>query len=123
MEGFDWISLGRDLGLTALIVSGIGVGVWRVVSWCGPNVVKPIVERHLRWLDKFEQTNDHIGVLCEKTSGLCESTSEMVKSIVRSMDQQTQTAAEHLELTKSIHESHVELLQVLRRDTDQHQDR
>jgi len=60
----------RDLGVSTVILGVMGFGVWQALSWVGATVVAPVVERHLRYLDKHEnQLDTQIEVLKDIKGG------------------------------------------------------
>ena len=52
----DWLQIGQSFGVPVLLLVFIGLGLWRAGMWMATTVIKPIMERHLRFLDTLERT-------------------------------------------------------------------
>jgi hypothetical protein len=52
----DIIQATRDLGIPVVALLAIGIGLWRVIEWLGREVIIPLKDRHLAFLDSLATT-------------------------------------------------------------------
>lgn len=50
----DWISLAQNLGIPVTCLAALAFAVWKSLVWLGMNVVKPVADRHIKFLDAVE---------------------------------------------------------------------
>lgn len=56
----DWLQVAQSFGVpVAILVTG-GLGIWRCVVWLGREVVKPISDRHVKFIDDTTKAIDEI---------------------------------------------------------------
>jgi hypothetical protein len=49
----DWIDVATKLGVPVAALVALGYGVWRVIVWCGTNLVVPVRDKHAAFLDRL----------------------------------------------------------------------
>lgn len=52
----DFIQAARDLGIPVAALIAIGIGLWRIIEWLGKEVIIPLKDRHLAFLDSLSIT-------------------------------------------------------------------
>lgn len=58
MDAF--VQIAQSLGIPVAILAVLGLAIWRILVWIGSNVIKPAMERHMRFLDKVETTMESV---------------------------------------------------------------
>ena len=58
--GADWITIIEKLGLPVAALVGLSYGVFQTLKWFGHNIVMPLHQRHLLFLDRLENSIDKI---------------------------------------------------------------
>jgi hypothetical protein len=56
----DWVSLIQTLGLPTALLLLILLALGRAGVWAANNLVKPLVDKHIEFLDKAIEANDTI---------------------------------------------------------------
>jgi hypothetical protein len=51
---FDWLTIIDRLGLPCVALIAIGYGLYNSARWLGNNILMPIHQRHLVFLDRLE---------------------------------------------------------------------
>ncbi len=49
----DFLALAQQLGITAACLVALGWTVWRSLTWFALNVVKPMADRHIKFVDEL----------------------------------------------------------------------
>lgn len=52
----EWAAILRDIGVPAAMLLVLARGLWVGGKWVGDHVVRPLVERHLRFVDDVSKT-------------------------------------------------------------------
>jgi hypothetical protein len=52
----DFIQAARDLGIPVAALIAVGIGLWRIIEWLGKEVIIPLKDRHLAFLDSLSIT-------------------------------------------------------------------
>jgi hypothetical protein len=47
----DWVQVAQTFGLPVVLLLLLLLALWRVLRWTGDNVVKPLVAKHLEFMD------------------------------------------------------------------------
>lgn len=58
--GVDWLTIIEKLGLPVAALVGLSYGVFQTLKWFGNNIVMPLHQRHLLFLDRLEGSIDKI---------------------------------------------------------------
>lgn len=49
----DWIAAVQTVGVAGACLIALGVAVWRSMTWVGHYILKPVAERHIKFLDEL----------------------------------------------------------------------
>lgn len=58
--GLDWVTILDKLGLPVAALVGLSYGIFHTLKWFGNNIVMPLHQRHLLFLDRLENSIDKI---------------------------------------------------------------
>jgi len=93
MTPTDWIGIAERFGVLAVVCAAMALAffylarwVGRKTDWLGDEVIKPIVTRHMQFLDKTESVNNHIVQAVDKICDNLEQhnkTLEMIDSFIK----------------------------------------
>lgn len=56
MENWSAADIAGIIALAGTTLAAIGGGVWKVLSWLGENVIKPVVKAHVDTLESLRKT-------------------------------------------------------------------
>lgn len=51
----DWISLLQTFGLPVVCLFALATAVWRALIFLGANILKPLADRHIAFIDKLQE--------------------------------------------------------------------
>lgn len=89
----DWVSVATNLGIPAVCLLALGAGVWKVMTWLGQNIVKPVADRHVKFLDDLSTA---IATQTQAQTSMGTQLSEIVAT-QSTISQQNERIADHLE--------------------------
>jgi len=69
----ELIQIAKEFGIPVAFLVFICGAIWKISSWLGENVVKPMTERHIKFVDKIENS------ILEQTKNLEALTKESAK--------------------------------------------
>lgn len=49
----DWFSIMANYGVAIACLVALGLAVWRAMIYLTTNIIKPLVDRHLKFLDEL----------------------------------------------------------------------
>jgi hypothetical protein len=75
----DWISIAEKIGLPGLIIIFLILGLWKAFAWAGSNILLPVTEKHINFLEKLEKNFDQIDSAIQK---IADCQQRMVTKIV-----------------------------------------
>lgn len=75
----DWTTTLEKIGLPGFILLLLLVGLWKSFVWASSNILLPLTERHISFLDKLEKNFDQIDTAIQK---IAECQQRMVTKIV-----------------------------------------
>jgi hypothetical protein len=78
----DWMEVVKQLGLPVCIIMAGGFGLWRTVQWGAVNVLKPLIDRHIKFLDRLESFMSDTGTALQKLSDNQESLARLVAKVM-----------------------------------------
>jgi hypothetical protein len=78
----DWIEGVKQLGFPVFIVIAGGFGLWRTIQWGAANVIKPLIDRHIKFLDRLESFMSDTGTALQKLSDNQESLAQLVAKLM-----------------------------------------
>lgn len=52
----EFMTIAKDFGIPVAFLVFLCFAIWKVLSWFGANVVKPITDRHIAFIDKIEKS-------------------------------------------------------------------
>jgi hypothetical protein len=78
----DWMEIVKQLGLPVCIIMAGGFGLWRTVQWGAANIVKPLIDRHIKFLDRLESFMSDTGGALQKVSDNQESLARLVAKVM-----------------------------------------
>ena len=61
----DWGEIAKNFGFPALCLVALAAAVWRVLWWVGQNVVLPLVQRQIKFIDDLTTALKNIGSALE----------------------------------------------------------
>lgn len=50
-DGMDFWTAAGNFGVAVACLAVLGIGIWQGVKWLGKNVLQPVAERHIKFLD------------------------------------------------------------------------
>ena len=50
----DWLTIVQNVGVPAAVMAAGGMALWRIVVWAGNEVVIPLRDRHVKFLDSLQ---------------------------------------------------------------------
>lgn len=56
----DFVTIAQTLGIPVTCMVAMGTAIWAVLKWTATNVVKPVTERHLLFMDKVDVAMDKL---------------------------------------------------------------
>lgn len=75
----DWILVAEKIGLPGFIIILLLFGLWKSLAWAGSNILIPITERHIYFLEKLEKNFNQIDSAIQK---IADCQQRMVTKIV-----------------------------------------
>jgi hypothetical protein len=75
----DWITTLEKIGLPGFILIILLMGLWKSLAWAGSNILLPLTEKHIFFLDKLEKNFDQIDTAIQK---IADCQQRMVTKIV-----------------------------------------
>jgi hypothetical protein len=78
----DWVDGIKQLGFPVFIIVAGGFGLWRAMQWGAVNVIKPLVDRHIKFLDRLESFMSDTGTAMQKLSDNQESLARIVAKLM-----------------------------------------
>jgi hypothetical protein len=75
----DWFTTLEKIGLPGFILVLLLIGLWKSFVWASSNILLPLTERHISFLDKLEKNFDQIDTAIQK---IAECQQRMVTKIV-----------------------------------------
>lgn len=80
----DFKDLIQNFGLAVACLIALGLGTWRALKWVGANVLKPMADRHIRFIDEVATVvKDQAGAIVSSNMNILKI-SEAIISISRS---------------------------------------
>jgi demethoxyubiquinone hydroxylase (CLK1/Coq7/Cat5 family) len=76
----DFVEIGKSLGLPGLVLCGLGYGLCRIIVWAGHNVVKPMLDAHMDFLQKNQEHDQKQTELLTKMQADAERHRQMAAS-------------------------------------------
>ncbi len=61
----SWFTLARDMGVAVTCLAGMSLTLYRAMIWLGTNVVKPVADRHIKFLDDLTLAYKAQGITME----------------------------------------------------------
>ena len=52
----EFITIAKDFGIPIALLVFLCFAIWKVLVWLGNEVVKPLTERHIKFIDKVEKS-------------------------------------------------------------------
>ena len=75
----DWTTTLEKIGLPGFILIILLMGLWKSLAWAGSNILLPLTEKHILFLDKLEKNFDQIDTAIQK---IADCQQRMVTKIV-----------------------------------------
>jgi hypothetical protein len=98
----DWENLFRNFGFPVVCLVAIGYAVWKASGYLALNVVQPMVARHMRFMDKMEETlNAHLKQ-SEETARISEESRKITEANAKIVEKTSQLAEETVNMTRSL---------------------
>jgi len=66
----DWQNLIQSLGLPAALLFMVLAALWKVSVWAGTNLIKPLCDKHIQFLDQTISSIDRIATNQERCAEL-----------------------------------------------------
>jgi hypothetical protein len=63
----EWTELVKGVGVSAAFAIGLALALWRSVVWIASNLVKPMIDRHIKFLDNLDASMEK---MCETLQGI-----------------------------------------------------
>lgn len=82
----QWINAAGTLGIPAVILFASGVALWRAGRWCGTDVIKPVANRHLAFLDALDVAINKIASTSSQISDSLSATTSAIKTTHDKLD-------------------------------------
>ncbi len=79
----DWVDIVKQLGLPVCIIMAGGFGLWRTLQWGAANIIKPLIDRHIKFLDRLESFMSDTGAALQKLSDNQESLAQFVAKVLK----------------------------------------
>lgn len=55
MDLATWLQIAQTLGIPVACLVALSLAVWAVLKWLAINVLKPLADRHVKFLDSVEE--------------------------------------------------------------------
>lgn len=49
----DFVTTAQNLGVAVACLFALGLGLWQAMKWIGTHIVKPVADRHCKFLDEL----------------------------------------------------------------------
>jgi hypothetical protein len=82
----DWQNLLQNLGLPVTLLFAVLLALWKALVWSGTNLIKPLADKHIEFLDRTISSMDRIAVNQEKCVELQAQVSSLLEQISRRVD-------------------------------------
>lgn len=78
VTGVEWLTLWREFGYPALITAVGGYAAWKVCAWLAVHVIKPVVDRHIKFIDELR---DGVKVIAEAMNEIKDSHHQLKEDV------------------------------------------
>lgn len=95
-----WMGAIKQLGVPTALLIALGVGGYRASAWVGENVVKPLTDRQIKFIDSVDENVQKISVIVEEHQKNNVKIADELGSIdngVRSLNETTKMNGQRLE--------------------------
>lgn len=111
-----WLGVIQNFGITAVCLAFLAIAVWRIAIWVLNNVLKPLTDRHIKFLDDLSTAMQaqvaamqamatHQASIVKNCEDMIERQQEIIKYLLsqeRMLLKQEEIAARQSEILKTI---------------------
>lgn len=87
-----WIAAVKQLGLPTILLMLIGFGTYNASVWLGQNVLKPLTERQIEFINQVDKSVEKITIIIEdhqKNNGLIARELEAINNGIKSLNEKS----------------------------------
>jgi len=86
MNFAQWTNAASTIGIPAVNLFAGGLAAWKEGRWCGTDVIKPVANRHLAFLDALDVAINRIASTSSQISDSLTATTSAVKTANDKLD-------------------------------------
>ncbi len=94
----DFLNLAQNLGVAVACLVALGLAVWRALVFIGINILKPLTERHIAFLDRLQEVIEKQTQVVDRLVSDHKSITDQLDGVVAKLDQIVNEVGEVKEL-------------------------